>query len=218
MAPIVDGAVAVKMIGTIPNGSADLVVDDTSRLLVGQYIAIAGVTGRQKIVALGTQAALECAKAEPYDFEDGFTLFVQIDNGPRQTVTFHTTDFVDIHAATAREVAFRLDAVLTYSSTAATSGDTKVTITSDTKGVGSHTQVTGGTANAALGFSPSVVDGTANPVTLENINANQTATDAIIEFWPATFGQFGRVEHLGTTIDPPDNYLASAGETHRGQN
>jgi hypothetical protein len=212
-ANIVDGAVAVKMIGTIPNGSPALVVDDTSRLLIGQYIAIAGVTGRQKIVSLGTPAALECATAETYDFDDGFTLVVQIDNGPVQTVTFHTADFADIHAALASEVAMLLDAALTYSSTTATSGGTKVTITSEAKGLSSHVQVTGGTANAALGFSPSVVDGTANLVTIETPNADATATDAIIEFWPATFSTFGVVESPSKSyaVDTPltlaDRYI-----------
>ncbi|MEZ4674860.1 MAG: glycosyl hydrolase family 28-related protein [Caldilineaceae bacterium] len=193
-ANIVDGAVAVKMIGTIPNGSADLVVDDISRLIIGQYIAIAGVTGGQKIVSLGAPAALECATAETYDFDDGFTLVVQIDNGPVQTVTFHTADFADIHAALASEVAMLLDAALTHSGATATSGGTKVTITSDTKGVSSHVQVTGGTANTALGFSPIVVDGTANPVTIETPNGGAAATDAIIEFWSATFSTFGVVD------------------------
>jgi hypothetical protein len=195
-ANIVDGAVAVKMIGTIPNGSPALVVDDTSRLLIGQYIAIAGVTGKQKIVSLGTPAGLECATAEPYDLDDGFTLDVLIDGGTGtlQTVTFHTGDFVDINAATAIEVAARLDVVLAGSSTAPTSGNTKVTITSDTKGVSSHVQVKGGTANAVLGFSTAVVNGMANPVTIEKPNADATATDAIIEFWPATFSTFGVVD------------------------
>ena len=190
--------VDVKMIGTIANGSAELVVDDSSRLVVGQYLTIAGVTGTKKIVALGTPAAVECMTAGNYDFDDGFTLVVRIDGGERQTVTFHTMDFVDIHAATAIEVATLLDAALTRSSTAPTSGNTKVTITSDAKGVASHVQVLGGTANAELGFSLSVADGTAAPiVTLDSVNSDPIATDAIIEFAPAAFALFGTVHTRG---------------------
>ena len=109
-----------------------------------------------------TAAARECASAETYVLSDGQNLTVAIDGGAPQTVTFHTGNFVSIGAATAEEVAAVINASIIGGSSTATSSGTKVTITSDKLGTGSHVQVTGGTANGALGFVTSAVNGTGN--------------------------------------------------------
>lgn len=188
--------VAVKMIGTIANGSRNLDVDDPARLVIGQYIAIAGVTKVKQITAVGAPGSVTSA-SEPYVFADGLTLDVKIDGRSTQTVTFHPADFsTDITVATAVDVARRLDAVLTDSATTAASG--KVTITSDKIGATSTVEVTGGMANAVLGFGAGVFDGSDTSVTVDRANANATATNAIIEFSPAKFASFGSVR--GTLI------------------
>lgn len=88
--------------------------------------------------------------SETYALSNGQTLFVQVDGGTSQQVTFNTGDFVAIGAALAREVA----AVINQDVSGARAyafGD-KVQIESLTLGVNSGIEVTGGTANAELLF------------------------------------------------------------------
>jgi hypothetical protein len=141
--------------GTI-SGSWPLNPNDT---MVGSV----GGGGDQTATFQAAAAALENATGETYDLTDGWDLQVKIDGqATAQVVTFHTADFVDISAATAEEVAAKINSSLLGASAITSSSGAKVTIRSDKKGLGSHVKVDGGTANGALGFSTTVADGTGN--------------------------------------------------------
>ncbi len=208
--------VDVVMVGTIANGSPHLTVDDGAGLDVGQYITIAGVGGGSPdrlIVGLGTRATIECVNPGDYSFSIGDTLVVLIDRGPAQTVTFEAGDFPNFAVVPVGTLVAKLASVLTHCDVTATPSDT-VEITSHTIGADSYVTVLGGTANVVLAFPDGEASGTADAtkVTLAT-PADANATDAVVALSPPVFGQFGRVESLGTTIDPTiDPYPAAAGE------
>lgn len=107
-----------------------------------------------------TSAARESTNTETYALTDGMTLLVKVDQGSAQTVTFNTTDFPLIGAATAARVAALITAALVGAKASATTSGTKVTITSDTPGIASYIEVTGGTANAIINFNTAEIQGT----------------------------------------------------------
>ncbi len=123
-----------------------------------------------------TAAARECATAETYALTNNWTLTVKIDGGSVQTVTFITANFVSIGAATAEEVAAVINAKLVGASATATTSGTKVTITSDKRGTGSHVEVTGGSANGALGFNTAVMNGTGNVANIDAVTFTEAKT------------------------------------------
>lgn len=123
-----------------------------------------------------TAAARESTGTETFALTNGMSLTVKIDGGPVQTVNFLTGEFVSIGAATAEEVANVIQAKLVGASATATTGGTKVTITSDKKGLGSFVEVTGGTANAILNFNVAVVQGTGNVQDIDMVTAAEVKT------------------------------------------
>jgi phage tail sheath protein FI len=123
-----------------------------------------------------TAAALECANAETYVLTNGMTLLLHVDGGAGQTVAFLTAEFANIALATAEEVAAVINAKTTGCRATVTSGGTKVTITSDTRGTGSEVHVTGGTSNSVLGFSTSTVPGTGNVVDIDTVSVSEIKT------------------------------------------
>ena len=125
----------------------------------------------------GTAAARENTPAEPYALANGNTLTVKIDaEAVAQSIAFLTAEFVNIAAATAEEVAAVINAKIVGAQSTATAGGTKVTITSDTLGTGSHVEVTGGTANAVLLFNVAQVNGTGNVVDIDAVTAAEVKT------------------------------------------
>jgi hypothetical protein len=118
--------------------------------------------GTQIATITATGISLECVNPENYALANGQTLTVDIDNAGVQTITFLTGEFVNIAAATAEEVANVINVKGVGLSASATSGGTKVTITSDGLGTAAEVHVTGGTANGALGFSTVAVNGGGN--------------------------------------------------------
>jgi hypothetical protein len=141
--------------------------------LVGQVDG----NGSQTATFTATAAAVECANAETYVLTDGMTLTVKIDaEAVAQTITFLTAEFVSIGAATAEEVAAVINAKIVGAKATVTTGGTKVTITSDTRGTASHVEVTGGTANAVLGFSTTEVDGTGNVANIDAVTVAEVKT------------------------------------------
>lgn len=96
-------------------------------------------------------AFIESTIAETYALSNGQTLFVVVDGGGPQTVTFLTGDFVAIGAATALEVAARITTDLADAFADRLPGGF-VRIISETSGGGSNLSVTGGTAAAAFAF------------------------------------------------------------------
>ena len=118
-----------------------------------------------------TAAAIECANADTsWHVDEGFVLNVKIDEeSTAQVITFHTTDFVDHTAATAEEVVAVINNQINGARATATTTHTKVTITSDKRGTGSHVEVTGGTANAIFGFDTTKVHGSGNVVDIHAV-------------------------------------------------
>ncbi len=163
------GSATIQTSNLSPSAGFDTSIAGPWALTPGQQLDII-IDGGSTVHAVfnATQAALECATAGNYALSNNQNLTVSIDGGSVQTITFLTGDFPAIGAATPAQVAAVINTKLVGASASATSGGTKVTITSDKKGLGSNVHVTGGTANGALGFSTTGVAGTGN---VQDINA-----------------------------------------------
>lgn len=152
--------------------------------VVGPYALAHGDTvivnpdgaGNSTATISAVAALRECATAENYALSNAQNITVKVDGGAVQTIAFLTAEFVSIGAATAEEVAAVINAKITGARATVTSTGTKVTITSDRKGTGSHIQVTGGTANGALGFSTSVFDGSGNVANVDAVTVAELKT------------------------------------------
>jgi hypothetical protein len=121
-----------------------------------------------------TRAQRAAANAAPYALSNGLTITVKIDGGVVQTIAFLTAEFVSIGAATAAEVAAVINAKLAGGYADVNAAVPR--ISSDTRGTGSHVEVTGGTANAALGFLTAVVDGTGNVADIDQVTVAEVET------------------------------------------
>jgi hypothetical protein len=140
---------------------------------------------------------------EPYDLSNGDTLIIQFDGGSPITIPFQTGNFVDIHNATAIEVA---DAIVSYltsqnltgSATIANNGlGNYVQIFSSTLGPRSSVSVLGGSAQNVLVF-PSTVPAGGNASTQWTLS---TQSDGKIRFtWSG-----GASPNLGKLA--PGNYV-----------
>lgn len=149
------------------SGAGPFVLVNGDTLIVG-IDAIAPVT-----VTFTATAASRDSLAGPYALANGQTLTVAIDGGSVQTITFLTSEFANIAAATALEVAAVINGAILGASATVVSG--KVRITSDKLGTSSGVNVTGGTSNVALGYTTGNIAGTGN---VGNINA-VTVTEVI---------------------------------------
>lgn len=165
----------------------------------------------------GTAAARESTNTEstPFNLDNGFILNVKIDGGPVQAITFVTANFANIDTATAEEVAAVINAQLVGGRATASSSGTKVTITSDKRGSGSHVEVTGGTANAAgaLNFATAVVNGTGNVASIDAVTfleaktVIEAATDATVT------SEGGALKLSSSTTGASSKLLVAAGST-----
>jgi uncharacterized phage protein gp47/JayE len=145
---------------TNPNAFPATVSVDAESEETGPVAGFAGTidTIVTPVAGWSAQAALTSGNPETYNFTGGGqTLFVKVDDGAAQTVTFLVGDFGTPSLATAAEVAARITADLTGA--AAIDAGGSVRIESDLDGSGSSIEVTGGTANAELGFSTSQIKG-----------------------------------------------------------
>lgn len=118
--------------------------------VVGNAFAIDSIV--TPIVGWSAKAAIESLNSEPFSLADLETFLLKVDEAAAQTVTFNTADFADITNATAQEVADSITGDITTGLTAVDANG-KVRIVSDTDGIGSALEVTGGSGNPALGFS-----------------------------------------------------------------
>lgn len=119
-----------------------------------------GGAADQEVTILGTAAYVETAGAGPFALVAGRTLAVRIDRGRVQTVTFAAEDFADIGSATVAELAAALQRDLTGVRAVLVAG--KLRLVSDTEGLDSYAEVTGGTAAATLAFTSGEQHGTGN--------------------------------------------------------
>lgn len=123
-----------------------------------------------------TAAARETTNAETFALANGNNITVKVDQGAVQTIAFLTAEFVAIASATAEEVAAVINAKIVGAKASVTSGGTKVTITSDKRGTGSHIEVTGGTGNGALAFATAEVNGTGNVANIDAVTFTEAKT------------------------------------------
>ncbi|MBI1849940.1 MAG: flagellar hook-basal body complex protein [Planctomycetes bacterium] len=112
----------------------------------------------------GTAASVLGSNSEPFVLTDGMTLTVRVDGGAAQTVTFNTADFANIGAATAAEVAAKIQSTL-GAGVSATAVGGAVQVDSTSLGSGSAIQITGGTAQSLLGLSSTPAVGTESAAT-----------------------------------------------------
>lgn len=143
------GSVLAANVGPYNLASGDTIVVDTE------------ATSDETATFTGVAAARESG-AGTYAIANGETITVKVDRGSVQTLTFATGEAVSMAAWTVTELVAAINAKIAGARATATSGGTKVTITSDRKGTGSYIEVTGGTANAAIAFNTAEVQGTGN--------------------------------------------------------
>ncbi len=108
----------------------------------------------------GTAAIITGSNAGPFALADGDSFSLQMNGGPPQTVTFHASDFVNIGAATAAEVAAAINAATTGVTAADVGG--AVQLTSDIIGSNSQIKITDINNSPAfvMGLSTVLVEGT----------------------------------------------------------
>ena len=148
----------------VDDGAGVLVGDDLNSLLS----TVNYETGVVRLV-FGTRASLTSGNSETYDLDSlngggPVDLDITLDGAGPTTITFVSGDFVSYSAATALEVAAKINATL-----AGLASDVggQVVLTSSTVGLSSSVQITAAAgnpdANAELGFSLSTATGTETP-------------------------------------------------------
>lgn len=165
-----------------PNSTAVAItpgVDPTNRITIsawsqssgsgtsfGDGVRMIAEHGRTKLglkfFARGDSAVITTVNTAPFNVTTGQTLIVVIDGGAPQTITF-SSGTITSGAATADEIANRISAVVTGAQAVNyPAGNTDVVrFSSDSFGVASTIQITGGTANTGLGFITTLVTGVA---------------------------------------------------------
>lgn len=138
-------------------------------LVAGQLLRILIDSFSHVDATFNATSGYQQSSAATFGLANAETLLVAIDGGSVQTITFATANFVDITHATATEVANVINAQIKGASATVTSN--KVQITSDSEGLGSSVNVSGGTANGALSF-PTGTGGTGTGTgNVQNISA-----------------------------------------------
>jgi phage tail sheath protein FI len=122
----------------------------------------------------GSAAAVAAGASGAYIFTEGMTLTLRIDGGPEQTVVFSAAGVGDTPGATEAEVAATINATI-IGGRATTPGGI-LRLASDTKGIASRVQVTGGTANASLAFPGEASVGDGNVANLRAVTALEVKT------------------------------------------
>ena len=189
---------------------------DLSALIGGTLILKSEDAVDRTWTLAATRAARETTGGGTFDLVDAETLTVKIDGqATAQTVVFHTANFVNIAAATAAEVCAVINAGI-VGGRATVTNTTKVTITSDKAGTGSHVQVTGGTANAVLGFVTDEVNGTGDcvdvtAVTVAEIKTKVEALGSGGHYAVTNVG--GAVQIASTTLSGSSSILVEAAST-----
>lgn len=144
---------------------------------------------------------------EPYNLSGGEALTLKIDGGFVQTVTFLVGDFVTPGSATAEEVTAAINAGIAGGQARAITSGTEVELTSDTFGLASKIQVTGGTANSALAFPTAEQTGTGDVAETYGVRAGLKVGDRILGF-KDRYGQ-----QMFKIPDPPGLYIREVNPT-----
>jgi len=131
----------------------------------------------------GQTASVQSVGAEPFNLIGGETLTVIVDGKTvnPQTITFQITDFVIPGAATAEEIAVRINLDLSGASALVNPDQNQIIIISNTKNsAASKIHITGGSANAILNFNTIEVIGANKDFSLNRFNGQiELASSAI---------------------------------------
>ena len=138
---------------------------------------ITDLGGPTTATVTAAEASITAGAAETYNLSGGETLTFKVDRGPEQTVTFVGGDIAVGGAATAAELALRLN--LDGIGIVAEDSAGSLKISSDKQGTSSYIQITGGTANAILTFATTEVQGTGNVADVSAVTGAEI--EAIVE-------------------------------------
>jgi hypothetical protein len=121
-------------------------------------VAIEGPVTDGTVTIHAAAASSECANAETYDLSTvgNRTLTIAVNGGAAQSATITTGDVVAIGAVTAEELSTWINAAYTALSSAPSSAGTKVTVSTDRKGLSASLQF-GGAMRSVVGFTASLV-------------------------------------------------------------
>jgi len=121
-------------------------------------VAIEGPVTDGTITINAEAASSECANAETYNLTTvgNRTLTIAVNGGAAQSATITTGDVGAIGAVTAEELSDWINVAFAGLSASATSAGTKVTVTTDRKGLSASLQF-GGAMRSVVGFTASLV-------------------------------------------------------------
>lgn len=144
-----------------------------------QTLVIAFDVGGDQTFTFSAAAASRESGAETFDLSSSSTLTFEV-NGDSFAKTFSSGEFVDWTAATAEEVVSSLNAFMAANNAGAvataTTGGTKVTITTNRRGTGASINVHAGGANGALGFTTGSTSGTGDAANIDAVTAAEVVS------------------------------------------
>lgn len=154
----------------------------------------------------GSGNAMIAADSFPAALTAGSTLQISVDGGTPQTITFNATDFANIGAATAEEVAAVFNAQATGISASVVDG--RLVLSSNTEGGTSSLQITDGAGSpaSALGM-PLSATGQDGAVEVKISGSTATAGPDTFTFKPTGDGQIGVTPGLGIEVYDGDGVL-----------
>lgn len=147
-----------------------------------------------------TRAWCESTAAEPYNLSNGMQLILSFESGNPIYITFETTDFQTISAATALEVSEAINRRLRLLNESGwanpsfdpDSDDTFVKLYSGHRGLGGEVEVLGGSAQGRLVFGTKLPDFTAANWTIQNPSAGviRYVPNAVSELYNLRIGDY----------------------------
>ena len=142
-------------------------------LATGQtLVTVIDSYGAATATVTAAAASLTASNAGPFAMSDGQTILVTVaGSGSAQTVTFHTSNFVSIGAATSTEVAAVMAASLLGVNVDLNGG--KVRLTSSIKGTSAGITVTAGAVTTLLGLATTLTSGSGNVATVAAVTATE---------------------------------------------
>jgi flagellar hook-associated protein FlgK len=163
----------------------------------------------------GSENAVIAGGTFPAALTNGSTLQLAVDGGAAQTITFNATDFANIGAATAAEVA----AVINTQATGVTASvvDGRLVIGSNTTGTNSSLAITDGAGApaAALGI-PLTASGASSGVSVSVSGSSASAGPDTFTFKPTGDGQIGVTPNLGIEVYDGDGKLVTTLQVGEG--
>ncbi len=138
-----------------------------------------------------TEASLATGAGGPFSLSNGAAFDISVDGGPAQTITLNSTQFADITAATAEEVAAAINSTLTGGQAEVVAG--RLVIRSATSGQSSSLAITDGTGSpaAAMGLATGPANGQDTAVSVALSGAYTGTEDQQIFFQPTGDGTIG---------------------------